>query len=142
MDLDIKIKDRKFQVSLFDKRDSCTVFVVKMPGRSRYAQFNIFTLYSAMGTESLGNTRASNNTDSFLTAIKLPAAHISKNGAPIENINHITVNFVNKYQVDFKQELLHLTSNIIKMFSSYLFRQTLTSVAIVKYMTLMSLFCK
>ena len=133
MDLDIKIKDRNFQVRLFDKRYSFTVFVVKMPGRSRYAQFNILTLYSAIGTESLGITRASNNTDSFLTAIKLPATHISKNGAPIENINHIIVNFVNKYQVDFKQELLDLTSNIIKIFPSYLFRQTLTSVAIVKY---------
>ena len=130
MDLDIKIKDRNFQVSLFDKRYSFTVFVVKMPGRSRYAQFNILTLYSAIGTESF---RASNNTDSFLTAIKLPATHISKNGAPIENINHIIVNFANKYQVDFKQELSDLTSNIIKIFHSYLFRQTLTSVAIVKY---------
>ena len=130
MDLDIKIKDRNFQVSLFDKRYSFTVFVVKMPGRSRYAQFNILTLYSAIGTESF---RASNNTDSFLTAIKLTATHISKNGAPIENINHIIVNFANKYQVDFKQELSDLTSNIIKIFHSYLFRQTLTSVAIVKY---------
>ena len=130
MDLDIKIKDRNFQVSLFNKRYSFTVFVVKMPGRSRYAQFNILTLYSAIGTESF---RASNNTDSFLTAIKLPATHISKNGAPIENINHIIVNFANKYQVDFKQELSDLTSNIIKIFHSYLFRQTLTSVAIVKY---------
>ena len=59
MDLDIKIMDRKFQVSLFENRDSCTVFVVKMPGRSRYAQFNILTLYSAIGSESLRITRAS-----------------------------------------------------------------------------------
>ena len=133
MDLDIKTKDRNFQVSLFDKRDSYTVFVVKMPSRSRYAQCNILTLYSAIGTESLRITRASNNTHSFLTVIKLPATHISKNGAPIENINHIIVNFVYKYRVDFKQELLDLTSNIIKIFPSYSFRQTLTSVAIVKY---------
>ena len=63
MDLDIKIKDRNFQVSLFDKRNSSTVFVVKMPGRSRYAQFHILTLYSATGTESLRITRASNNPD-------------------------------------------------------------------------------
>ena len=82
MNLDIKIKDRKFQVSIFDKRDSFTVFVVQMPGRSRYQQFNILTLYSAIGTESLEITRASNNPDSFLTAIKLPATHISKNCAP------------------------------------------------------------
>ena len=102
MDLDIKIKDRKFQVSIFDKRDSFTVFVVKMPGRSRYQQFNILTLYSTIGTESLEITRASNNPDSFLTAIKIPATHISKNGAPIKNINRIIVNFVNKYQADFK----------------------------------------
>ena len=133
MDLDIKTKDRNFQVSLFDKRDSYTVFVVKMPSRSRYAQFNILTLYSAIGTESLRITRASSNTHSFLTVIKLAATHISKNVAPIENINHIIVNFVNKYQVDFKQEVLDLTSNIIKIFPSYLFRQTLTLVAIVKY---------
>ena len=133
MDLDIKTKDRNFQVSLFDKRDSYTVFVVKMPSRSRYAQFNILTLYSAIGTESLRITRASNNTHSFLTVIKLAATHISKNGSSIENINHIIVNFVNKYQVDFKQEVLDLTSNIIKIFPSYLFRQTLTLVAIVKY---------
>ena len=133
MDLDIKTNDRNFQVSLFDKRDSYTIFVVKMPSRSRYAQFNILTLYSAIGTESLRIARASNNTHSFLTVIKLSATHISKNGAPIEHINHVIVNLVNKYQVDFKQELLDLTSNIIKIFPSYLLRQTLTSVAIVKY---------
>ena len=73
-----------------------------MPVRSRYQQFNILTLYSTIGTGSLEITRASSNPDSFLTAIKLPATHISKNDAPIKNINHIIVNFVNKYQADFK----------------------------------------
>ena len=83
-----------------------------MTGRSRYAQFNISTLFYETGTESLRITRANNNPDSFLTAIKLPTTHISEKGAPIEKINRIIVNFVNKYQVDFKQELLDLTSSI------------------------------
>ena len=107
-----------------------------MPGRSRYAQFRILTLYSEIGTESSRITRTSNNPDSFLTATKLPTTHLSKKGAPIEKINRIIVNFVNKFQVDFKQELLDLTSNIIKIFHFYLFRQTLTSVAVVKYINI------
>ena len=52
MDLDIKIKGRKFQVGLCDKRHSFTFFIIKMAGRLRYVQFNILTLYSAVGTES------------------------------------------------------------------------------------------
>ena len=68
MDLGIKIRDEKFQVDLFDKRDIFPFSIVRRPQKSSYVQSSI--VFSAIGAESLGITRASSNPDSFFTAIK------------------------------------------------------------------------
>ena len=59
MDFDIKIRDGTFQVGFFDKRDSFLLSIIKMPDKSRNVSFNILTIYSAIGGESLRITRAS-----------------------------------------------------------------------------------
>ena len=68
MDLGIKIRDEKFQVDLFNKRDIFPFSIVRRPHNSSYVQSSI--VVSAIGAESLGITRASDNPYSFFTAIK------------------------------------------------------------------------
>ena len=114
MDLNIKIKDGKFHFGLFDKRDSFPFSIVRMPGKSSNVPSNI--VYSAIGTESLRSARASNNSESFSTAIKLLIARMSRQGVSIEKINGSVLKAFNKHRSDFnnvcqsKQELLHLIS--------------------------------
>ena len=68
LDLNIKIEDRKFYFGLFDKRDSFPFSFAKMPDKSSDVPSSI--IYSAIGAESLRIARASNNPESFPTAIK------------------------------------------------------------------------
>ena len=66
LDLNIKIRDAKFQVALFDKRDSVPFSIFRMPENSCNAPSTI--IHSAIGSESLRIARASNNPDKFSTA--------------------------------------------------------------------------
>ena len=68
LDLNIKIKDGKFHFGLFDKRDSFPFSIVRMPGKSSNVPSSI--VYSAIGAELWRIARASNNPESFSTAIK------------------------------------------------------------------------
>ena len=68
MDLNIKIKDRKFHFGLFDKRDSFPFSIVRMPDKSSNVPSSI--VYSATGAELLRIAIASNNPESFSKAIK------------------------------------------------------------------------
>ena len=56
LDLDIKIRDRKFQVGLFDKRVSFPFSIARMPDKSNNAASGIFF---AIGAKSLRIARAS-----------------------------------------------------------------------------------
>ena len=68
LDLDIKIKDGRFHFGLFDKRDSFPFSIVRMPEMTSKIPSSI--VYSAIGAESLRIARASNDAESFSTAIK------------------------------------------------------------------------
>ena len=68
MVLYIKIRDGRFRFSLFDKRDSFPFPIVRMPDKSSNVPAS--TVYSAIGAEPLGIAGASNNPESFSTAIK------------------------------------------------------------------------
>ena len=111
MVLYIKIKDGKFRFSLFDKRDSFRFSIVKMPDKSRNVPAS--TVYSGIGAESLRIAGASNNPESFSTAIKPLIARMSRHEISIEKINSVIVKLFNKHQGNFnnvcqsKQELLH-----------------------------------
>ena len=111
MVLYIKIRDGKFRFSLFDKRDSFPFPIVRMPDKSSNVPAS--TVYSAIGAEPLGIAGASNNPESFSTAIKPLIARMSRHEISIEKINSVIVKLFNKHQRNFnnvcqsKQELLH-----------------------------------
>ena len=114
MNLNIKINDGKFHCGLFDKRDSFPFSMVRMPDKSSNVPFSI--VYSAIGAESLRIARASNNPESFSTAIKPLTARMSRQGVSIGKIDSYILKSFNKHHSDFnnvcqsKQELLHLIS--------------------------------
>ena len=114
LDLNIKIKDGKFHFGLFDKRDSFLFSIFRMSDKSSNVPSSI--VYSAIGAESLINPRASNNPESFSTAIKPLIACMSRQEVPIRNINSSVLKFFNKHDSGFnnvcqsKQELLNLIS--------------------------------
>ena len=114
LNLNIKIKDGKFHFGLFDKRGSFPFSIVRMPDKSSNVPSSI--VYSAIGSESLRIAKASNNPESFSTAIKPLIAHMSRQGVSIGKINSSILKFLNKHLSDFnnvcqsKKELLNLIS--------------------------------
>ena len=113
MGLNIRIKDEKFNFGLFDKRDSFLFSIVRMPDKSSNVPSS--TVYSAIAAQSLRIARASNNPDSFSTAIKLLIAHMSRQGVSIAKINSSILKCFNKHHSDFnvcqsQQDLLNLIS--------------------------------
>ena len=72
----------KVHFGLFDKRDSFPFSIVRMPDKSSNVASSI--VYSAIGAESLRIARASNNVESFSTAIKPLIARMSRQGYPLE----------------------------------------------------------
>ena len=75
---DIKIKDGKFHFDLFDKRDSFPFSIAGMPDKPSNGPSSI--VYSAIGAEALRIARASNNPESFSTAIKPVIARMNRQG--------------------------------------------------------------
>lgn len=70
------MKDGKFHFGLFDKKDSFPFSIVRMPDKTSNVSFNI--VYSVIVTESLTNSRASNNDDLFFTAVTPLIARMSR----------------------------------------------------------------
>ena len=87
-----------------------------MPDKSSNVPSSI--VYSANDAESLRIARASNNPESFSTAIKPLIACMSRQGVSIEKINSSILKSFNKDHSDFnnvyqsKQELLNLISYV------------------------------
>ena len=96
LDLDIKVKDGKFQVDLFDKRDSFPFTIVRMPYKSSNIPSNIF--YSSICAEALRIARASNNSNSFSSSIKPLVTRMLKQGAYKEKLSNTPCKFFNKHQ--------------------------------------------
>ena len=99
LDLNIKIKDGKFHFGIFDKRDPFPVSIVRMPDKSSNVTSSI--VYSAISAESLRIVRASNNTESFSTAIKPVLARMSRHGVSIGKINSSILKFFNQTSLRF-----------------------------------------
>ena len=70
-----------------------------MPGKSSNIQSSI--VYSANGAESLRIAKASNNPESFSTAIKPLISCMSRQGVSNGKINSYFLNFFNKHYLDF-----------------------------------------
>ena len=91
LDLNIKINDGKFHFGLFDKRDSFPFSFVRMPDRSSNVRSII--VYSAIGAELFNIARASNNPESFCTAVRPLIARISRQGVSIGKIKSSILTF-------------------------------------------------
>ena len=76
MNVEIKTRDGKFQVGIFDKRDPFPCSFVRRPDKSSNVPSSI--VYSTTGVESLSIARASSNPDLFSTATKLLTVRISR----------------------------------------------------------------
>ena len=80
--------------------------------------------------------RASNNPESFSTAIKPLIASMSRQWVSIGKINRFILKFLKKYKKDFnnvcqrKQELLNLVSQFINTYFLIHLGQPITSLAI------------
>ena len=84
-----------------------------MPDKSSNVLSSI--VYSAIGAESLIIAKASNNLESFSTAIKPLIGRMSRQGVSIGKINSSILQFFDKHHSDFnvcqsKRELLNLIS--------------------------------
>ena len=85
-----------------------------MPDKSSNVTSSI--VYSAIDAESLRTARASNNPESFSTAIKPVIARMSRHGVSIGKINSSILKFFTKHHSNFnnvcqnKQELLNVIS--------------------------------
>ena len=66
-----------------------------MPDKSSNVPSSI--VYSVIGSESLRIARASNNAESFSTAIKPLVAYMSRQGVSIEKINSAILKSINKH---------------------------------------------
>ena len=91
-----------------------------MPDKSRNESSRI--VYSAIGVESLRIARASDNPESFSTAIKPLIARMSRQGVSIGKINSSILKYFNKQYSDFnnicqsKQELLNLIYEVVNRY--------------------------
>ena len=63
LDLDIKLKNKEFSISLFDKRDGFPFTIVRMPYNNSNMPSKIF--YSSVGAEILRIGRATSHTTDF-----------------------------------------------------------------------------
>ena len=99
----------------------CNIYIYKQITLIKEIYSNVSNVpssivYSANGAESLRIARASNNPESFSTAIKPLIARMSRPGISIGKINISILKFFNKHHSDFnnvcqsKQELLNLIS--------------------------------
>ena len=79
LDLNISIKNRMFQIALYDKRDSFPFSIVRMPFSSSNMPSSIF--YSSIGAEILRIARATSNRRSFLSSTRILLKRMLKQGA-------------------------------------------------------------
>ena len=120
MDLNIKIKDGKFHFALFDKRDSFPFSIVRMPDKSSNTPSSI--VYSTIGAESLRIARASNNPESFSTAIKPLISHMSRQGVSIGKINSSILKFFENHHSDFNNvcHYCYADKKVMPVFCKYM----------------------
>ena len=79
LDLQIKIIDNQFDVSLYDKRDDFNFDIVRMPHKSSNIPSNVFD--NTINAECLRVARVCNNSNNFSKSIKPMIARMIKQGA-------------------------------------------------------------
>ena len=85
LDLDISIRGRSFNTSLYDKRDSFPFSIVRMPFKCSNIPSKIF--YSTIGAEILRIGRASSTVEPFIKSAKSIIEQMKDQGAHPKKID-------------------------------------------------------
>jgi len=99
LDLDLSITDRKFNIKLFDKRDSFPFAIVRMPFILSNMPSIIF--YSSIGAEILRISRASNTTDHFISTSKVLLNRMTSQGAKQQRIVRVLKKIYGRHSIHF-----------------------------------------
>ena len=99
LDLDIRIVDQKFEVSLFDKRDEFPFSIVRMPCASSNIPSTIF--YNSIGAEILRIARANSLSDKFVPSCKQLLNRMLNQGARRDKVTNVIKNFFGRHSTDF-----------------------------------------
>ena len=105
LDLDIRVQQGVFSISLYDKRDNFPFDIVRMPTASSNMPSTIF--YSAIGAEILRVARASTGVEGFLVTSKAILNRMIKQGALVPKTRKVVTKTVNRHAASFN----HLFSN-------------------------------
>ncbi len=114
LDLDIKIVNRKFEIGLYDKRDSFPFSIVRMPHKSSNLPSNIF--YSCIGAEILRIVRATNSIIKFKSSTSKIIKRMFDQGAKDDKVKSIIRKFFGRHVDSFS----HLYNNINDLIESIL----------------------
>ena len=87
LDLDLKIAERQFSISLFDKRDAFPFSIVRMPHRKSNIPTNMF--YATLGSEVLRIGRTTSHLDDFLTSTSSLLTRMRNQGAENQAISKV-----------------------------------------------------
>ena len=109
LDLDIKKVNKKFEVCLYDKRDSFPFSIVRMPFRRSNIPTNIF--YSTVGSEILRIGRATSSVDSFLKSTSCFLTRMIKQGAERDPLARVLRKMYGRHDV------LHKFATNAKLFT-------------------------
>ena len=105
LDLDIKIVNRKFVFSLYDKRDAFPFSIVRLPYCSSNMPSKIF--YSSIAAEILRIGRTSSAVDDFTIKSKILLERMTKQGAVRHRVDTILSKTFNAHCED----LTHVANN-------------------------------
>ena len=112
LDLDIKLKNKEFSISLFDKRDGFPFTIVRMPYNNSNMPSKIF--YSSVGAEILRIGRATSHTTDFLNLTSSLLLRMFKQGANKVRLWKILLKMYGRYQI------LHKFASNAKVFADIL----------------------
>ena len=98
-DLDIAVKEGKFDHKLYDKRDSFNFSIVRFPYKDSNIPSKMF--HSTIGAEVLRICRATSTYNSFLMCCEPFIFRMSNQGANKRSIHNVISKFINRHQEAF-----------------------------------------
>lgn len=115
LDLDITIEDKILTTKLYDKRDTYTFSIVRLPYRKSNIPNKMFL--SCIGAELLRMTRATSDINSLLPTFKALNSRMIKQGASLNKINSTCERTMSKHWEDFEKYGTNKKHLLIQLFS-------------------------
>ena len=112
-DLDIVVKDGKFDHKLYDKRNAFNFSIVRFPYKDSNMPSKMF--HSTIGAEVLRICRATSTYDSFLQCCEPFILRMNNQGANKRSIKSVITKFISRHQeafVKFNQPFSKIASDI------------------------------